>query len=144
MHMSLVWVSQVQVECFIFLCCGRWYRQKGWDILYGTNCHLAFLFLPEDVEMPEDGPQKKLGKKALQKLNKQRKLKRLKHKKQKNKKLFKWWYWKKRKMRWCWKAKRTNFPNDILVTCLVGKWKLHFKFKVQGHWKIPWCYETKN
>ncbi|CAH3103727.1 unnamed protein product [Porites lobata] len=44
----------------------------------------------EDVEMPEDGPQKKLGKKALQKLNKQRKLKRLKHKKQKNKKLFKW------------------------------------------------------
>ena len=35
--------------------------------------------------MPEDGPQKKLGKKALQKLSKQRKLKRLKHKKQKNK-----------------------------------------------------------
>ena len=65
-------------------------QKKGLDILYGTNCHLTFLFLPEDVEMPEDGPQNKLGKKALQKLKKQRKLKRLKHKKQKNKKLFKW------------------------------------------------------
>ena len=64
-------------------------QKKGLDILM-TNCHLTFLFLPEDVEMPEDGLLKKIGKKALQKLNKQRKLKRLKHKKQKNKKLFKW------------------------------------------------------
>ena len=35
--MSLVWVSQVQVECFIFLCCGRWYRKKGWIFSMGLT-----------------------------------------------------------------------------------------------------------
>lgn len=45
----------------------------------------------EDVVMTtEDGPQKKLGKKVLKRINKKTNLKRLGNKKRKNKKLLKW------------------------------------------------------
>lgn len=38
----------------------------------------------------EDGTQKKLGKKALNRINQKKKLKRITNKKRKNQKIFKW------------------------------------------------------